>query len=460
MRVLAGAVFVLALTFSSRAAVIHVPADYPTIQGAVDGAVSGDEIQIAAGVYTEQVVITNKSLTLSGSPGAVLRATTGMQQSLMPFAGAKATAVALLGIFEGDAVISGLTFEGERLADSQPGELRGIWFVAASGRVENCRIIGFRGPTLGSPTNQWGLGLQATNPHGYGIDMANIQVLRSTFADNVLSIQLIGDQSVGTNQPWFPDQLRTSFVVNDNTIVGNGPDAMGRQFGIHIWAGAGGEVKRNIISNHAYTGTNDPIPYSFGVLADDEVDFGEAPLAALRPVHFEGNIFRHNQIDLLMERGDGSTVVNNTFEGTGPGPRPTGLAFSGDNVLVGTNHFSDLETGILLFGDDPDFGTYLGVASNATLIANGFCNVATNFTVESPATYTEQGTVACPWPKLEIRAVQLSWPYSYNGYSVETAPGIDGPWSPSGATVFDQGGQNHVVIPAETDQQFFLLARP
>jgi hypothetical protein len=78
--------------------------------------------------------------------------------------------------------------------------------------------------------------------------------------------------------------------------------------------------------------------------------------------------------------------VNNTFEGTAPGVRPTGLGFSGENVVVADNCFNNMEKGIELFGDDPDYGTTVGTASNATLVDNGFCNVDTNYNFQSLAT--------------------------------------------------------------------------
>jgi len=450
---LAGLAYVLASSNSSSAALRHVPADYPTIQAAVDAAASDDEIKIAAGVYTGQVVITNKSLTLSGSPVAILRATPGMGQTLTNYG---IRDVALLGVALSKVKVSGLTFEGERLADSQASRFDAICYLGSSGSIVDCRVIGFRGSSLVTTNAPAPTGIYVDNLVRYGTGEVTIEVLRSTFADNGISIWLRGDGGDGFD----PTLLRTTFKVNDNTIVGSGPDAIGRQWGIYIWAGAGGEVKWNTVTEHAYVGTTDPVPISFGIVAVDNENFAKgAPLASLQPIHCEGNVFRNNQENLLLLRGDNSTVVNNSFEGRAPGYRPLGLGLSGQNILVATNRFNDLETGIVLLGIEPGTGTYLGVASNATLIANGFCNVDTNIEVGATATYSEQGTVMCPWPKLEIRAVQLSWPYSYNGYSVETALGANGPWAPSDAVPVQRDGRNNVVLPADSDQQFFRLHR-
>jgi len=220
-------------------------------------------------------------------------------------------------------------------------------------------------------------------------------------------------------------------------------------------------VKRNIISGHSYVGTIDPIAYSFGLNASDNVSFSRGlPLAALQPLLIEGNVLRDNQVGLILLVGDGTTVANNSFEGTAPGIRPSSLVLSGNSVMVATNRFRDMETGILLLGDDPVFGTSLGIASNATLRANDFCNVTTNITVEPLATRSEQGTTSCSPPILNIQAIQLSWPYSYQGYSVETASSADGPWTASEAMVIPQNGQNNALLPMDGPQRFFRLQHP
>lgn len=447
--VFVGLLLSFASTASTGAAVIHVPADYPTIQAAVNAAGSNDTIQIAPGVYAGQVLISNKSLTLSGSPGTVLRAVPGMSQ---PYTGV--ARVPLVSIARADVVLSGLTLEGERLADSQVGRFHGIFFLGSGGRVENCRITGFRGSTL--TTEARASGIRAVNPVGWAPGVVNIQVLKNIFADNQSSIELAGD-SLPPNAD--PTLLRTTFVVSDNTITGNGPDAMGVQSGVWIWGGATGEVSRNTISDHAYVGT-DPEAFAFGIGAYDAFHFGAGPLAPLQPIQFEGNVLRSNQLHLLVERADGSTIVDNTFDGMAPGRRPTGLALSGENLLVARNRFSNLPQGIVLFGNDPDFGTYLGIAQNAQLMTNRFCNVTTNLWVQPLATDTEQGTLICPFPLPPLAiapAVLLSWPDDGETHTLESAPDPQGPWSPLNGTPTVQAGQITFAVKTDQDHRFFRL---
>jgi len=107
-----------------------------------------------------------------------------------------------------------------------------------------------------------------------------------------------------------------------------------------------------------------------------------------------------------------------------------------------------MDPGIVLFGDDPDFATYLGVASNAVLTTNGFCDVTTQVFSESGASYTEQGTLVCPFPDPEL--IILSWPGIEAGFSVQSSPTPSGPWRTLTATPTRQDGQNRVAVPPPT----------
>jgi hypothetical protein len=440
----------------AKAADRHVPADYATIQAAVDAAISGDTIRIGPGVYSEQINITDKNLTLVGKPGAILRAFPGMALS---FPGSNSYWVGILGVFRSEVTVSGLTFEGEHLADSPMLDLGGIYFLGAGGRVEDCRFFGFRGSTLGE--NFFCIGVGAANPVSLGTGVVDLKVLRNTFADNARSIELFGDIKAPIQPDVDPALLRTTFTVADNTVVGNGPDATGRQFGINIGGGARGQVLRNTITDHSYAGTTDDLPYSQGLNANDGYNFGTGPIQSL---HIEGNTFRDNQLHCVLLVGNDSVIVNNSFAGTAPGPRPGGLYVSGEGVMVANNRFSDMPLGILLFGDDWEFGPGgLGIASNAVLNANRFCNVTTNILAQPLTTHTEQGTLTCPFPLPELdvqKAVLLSWPGIDEGYIVETASDLEGPWSLLGATPFLQQGKNSVCTPMDANRQFFRLAKP
>ena len=55
--------------------VLHVPSDFSTIQAAVDAAAEGDTVQVRAGIYNENVVVSTSAVRLHATSGVVLDGT-------------------------------------------------------------------------------------------------------------------------------------------------------------------------------------------------------------------------------------------------------------------------------------------------------------------------------------------------------------------------------------------------
>src|SRR5580765_5227408 len=60
-------VLVLALALVGRAAVLHVPGDYPAIQAAINNSKNGDVILVNPGTYNENVIFKGKAITLAST---------------------------------------------------------------------------------------------------------------------------------------------------------------------------------------------------------------------------------------------------------------------------------------------------------------------------------------------------------------------------------------------------------
>lgn len=439
----------LAMVAEAAAADLRVPAQYATIQAAVDAAKTNDIIRVAPGVYTEQVIIVSNKLSLIGEPGTILR-TTKQMKAWTPELGLGLNAnphVPLIGVLLSDATFRGLTFEGERLADYFVGpgfaDMVGLLAFRSSMDVENCAFYGFRETT---PGPEQASSIWCTTFH---IDDVMARVVGCTIVDCYEGIFL----SAG------PDRQSITAIIENNTIVGTGTHG-GEQFrtGIYIGQGVGGRVAGNAISGFSYVGSRDPFPVAIGIYAANEANFPE--FGPLQPLVVEGNTLRDNQQHLVLLKADASLVRNNRFQGTAAGVLPLGLAFSGANATIAANQFADMPEGIRLFGDDPDFGQIFGSAKDTIVSENRFCRVAKPINQQRLSTPKVTGTVidACTTPELSIApAVLVALPVEADGRTVESAANADGPWTPATSIRFTQDGRQNIAVPSSGAHQFFRL---
>jgi len=355
----------LAVAFSTNAAVLHVPADYPTIQAAVHAAASGDAIRIAAGTYTEQVLVTAKNLRFVGVPGTVLKAQPAMIQTLPPAGNVIPAGAGILAVHLAEVTVKDITFDGARLGDAnaQVGGIVGVWLNGSSAHVEHCSFTGFRG----DPSVAGGSGISTGNLVVFGTPVVEITVNGCTFADNGTAMDLEGDTFANSPTP------RTVIDIQDNTITGVDPSDP-QNPGIQILPAVTGRVKGNLIQHAAW-----------GVLALDVYGYSASPPSPepLQAVSYEANKFVDDGYGLISAKAHGSRFVNNRFDRSN-----VGLASSGTGDQIINNRFADSSAGIVLLGDDPTFGTALGTAGEATLIGNGFCQVADPIVTEPLVTGT------------------------------------------------------------------------
>ncbi len=336
---------------------------FTSIQAAVDAANSGDQILIRPGKYIEQVVISGKDLTLVGRPGAVVQAPAEMQDTLSPVFGFPGRPLLLA--TDAEVTVRDLTIDGANSAESNPF-LQGIVFLNAGGVIRGniVKDIGFGEPRL--PFDENGFPVY----QGDGIVIINfLSTHRSvTITENrVLNFNNNGillDAEADFNDPTIAN---LTVQVTNNTIVGSGQNGVIDQWGVFI-GGFGfadpsssitGTIRGNRIQNLVTVGDH-PLP-SVGVVMFNPYN--------LEVAH---NTVENINVGFAANQVVGAQITHNQIVGSGPEVfGSSGLLISGMDSSVVNNRFRKLDTGILLFVDDPQ----LGSAVNTVMDDNNFDGV-------------------------------------------------------------------------------------
>ncbi len=221
------------------------------IQAEVDNAQNGDTVLVKPGVYTEQVTISKKSVTLQGA---------GVDQTIIQtppydqrtrqtrsFNGFTRTIDSVVGVFDAKGVsLSGFTVDG--LVQGAPGcvggeRAGGVVFIDSSGTLQDAKIVNVRQADayFGCQDGAW-QGVLAASAQTNGAETVTIQrVSISNFQKNGITV-------------WSDFAGGITANLLNNTITGAGPVSTTAQNGIQISYGAGGTASGNTVQGLSYTG--------------------------------------------------------------------------------------------------------------------------------------------------------------------------------------------------------------
>lgn len=285
---------------------------YSTIQSAVDAALSGDQIQVCNGTYTEQVTISStakNNLTLqSQTPkGAIIKAPPTLPQNQ--------TSAIVHVVGTENVTIKDFTITGPGAGDC--GSLGYGVLVDGGGSAtltanHITAILGNRGPPLCGSQNGVGIGAGCCLPTP-GASSGSAIAAGNTIDDYQKgAIDIRGVGSVGT--------------ISDNTIRGAGPTSAIAQNGIQISRGARATVTENTVSRNAYTGNNVATGFlAFGQVGEVVVsqnkmldnDVGIDAGTETSSVIVRGNATTGGIYGIIVDRASNVSVERNTVLGAG-----------------------------------------------------------------------------------------------------------------------------------------------
>ncbi|MCP3976649.1 MAG: hypothetical protein GY720_19355, partial [bacterium] len=218
-----------------------VPSVYTTIQAAIDAAVDNDEIVVDAGVYPQQLIVDNKTITITGSgtatcfiqaPAVMTSPGDGIYSILMLINGA-------------NVQMQNLTVRGPATLASTETLVGGFVRSGSYAYFHDCGFGDIRSDT-------W-----ASDSYGYALWVGSYFYTETGYADLV-------DNTFTNyqNRAIYCDGYNSQAFIEGNTMTGLGPHADIVQYGIRVNRGAYGFIDDNTLTGHDHTGPT----YSAGAI--------------------------------------------------------------------------------------------------------------------------------------------------------------------------------------------------
>jgi len=230
-RRMSGTPFVLAMVMallfcvsSVRAQVtINVPADQPTIQGAINAAASGDTILVAPGTYSEKINFGGKAIVVTSSGGpSVTTIHGGANGSVVTFNTGETPSAQLSGFTIQNGFQNGLsgggisitgaspTITGNTITGNHAAQGIGIYVDGGSPVIRDNLITG---------NNQAGAGSSGLGGGGIAVSSGNPQIIGNTITNNSVSN---GGSGGGISIAYFSSPLIQGNLIQGNTAYNNG----------------------------------------------------------------------------------------------------------------------------------------------------------------------------------------------------------------------------------------------
>jgi hypothetical protein len=256
---------------------LHVPAQFDTIQGAIDAASQGDTVLVEPGIYKESIDFKGKKITVTSSQGPEVTIIDAKLKGSVVLMGSGETL---------QSVIDGFTLRNGKSVDSGGG----IKVVASAATITNNIVVHN----------------QACDGAGIGVLNGGAYIIGNTIKDNQRTLCEGGTGGGGIMISGHPPGQPTSRLIDN--LVSDNIMTKGNGGGIVINGAEGALVRGNIIlRNQARSGT--PCSYGGGIFITN--------LSAPDVIQnvMSGNSAGCGGAMAYVASGASTKIVNNTFVG-------------------------------------------------------------------------------------------------------------------------------------------------